>query len=195
MCVEKFTNGHHKTRNVELFSRKPSGFTLIELMVTLAVMAIILSVGTPYLGTFLSRTELTSRSNHLLGEINQLRIEAVKRNTQTVLCPSSDGTSCNTDDWKSGWIAFADNNGDGKLAQDDSEPVFSVADAFGDNFVVRASTGFNNTIRYKADSTLRSDSGTLTLCHTGMPVNNARTLAISAGGRINVTQKTKEHCS
>lgn len=195
MCVEKFTNRHHKTRNNGIFLRNSSGFTLIELMITLAVMAIILTVGAPQLHTFLSRSELTSKSNHLLGEINQLRVEAVKRNTHTVLCPSSDGSSCNAKDWKYGWIAFADNNGDGQLAEDASEPVFSVVEAFGDNFVITPSNGFNNTIRYKADSTLRSDSGSLTLCHTSISANNARILSISAGGRINISQTTRERCS
>jgi type IV fimbrial biogenesis protein FimT len=85
------------------------GFTLIELMVTVALLAILMAVAVPSLTTFQRNAELTSFSNTMLASINAARGEAMKRGRSARMMPTSGGT-----DWNNGWVIFVDvaNTGD-----------------------------------------------------------------------------------
>lgn len=81
-----------------------SGFTLIELMVTLTIAAILAFVATPSLTTYKRNAELTSATNTMVSAINAARGEAMKRGMNAVIVPS-DGTT-----WSNGWVVFVDAN-------------------------------------------------------------------------------------
>lgn len=85
-------NEHHVTR----------GFTLIELIVTVAIVAIALQVAVPSVLTFQRNAELTSTANNLVALLSNARSEAMVRGISTVVVPA-DGAS-----WSSGAIAFVD---------------------------------------------------------------------------------------
>ncbi|MCK4834370.1 MAG: GspH/FimT family pseudopilin [Gammaproteobacteria bacterium] len=92
--------------------KKQTGFTLIELIVTLAIVGIVLTVGVPSLKTFLQGNRLIASSNELLSAFHLARSEAIKLNTRVTICESSDGTKCDTTgSWKEGWIVFVDFDG------------------------------------------------------------------------------------
>ncbi|MDO9635827.1 MAG: prepilin-type N-terminal cleavage/methylation domain-containing protein, partial [Thiobacillus sp.] len=57
---------------------RPAGFTLIELMVTLSVLAILLTIGIPSLQMFIQNSRLQSQSASLMGDLNYARAEAVR---------------------------------------------------------------------------------------------------------------------
>jgi len=80
------------------------GFTLIELMVTVTLVAIVLAVGVPSFTTFQRNAELTSTTNSLLAALNAARGEAMKRGMNAMVVPA-DGAN-----WSSGWVAFVDKN-------------------------------------------------------------------------------------
>ena len=86
-------------------ARRLSGFTLIELMVTIAIAAILLMIGVPSFVAFQRNSELTSATNSLVAAINAAKGEAMKRGLSAVVVPR-DGT-----DWVSGWRVFVDRNG------------------------------------------------------------------------------------
>ncbi|MEP6720203.1 MAG: GspH/FimT family pseudopilin [Variovorax sp.] len=88
-----------------LHRRRPAGFTLIELMVTLTIGAILLMIAAPSFVSFQRNSELTSAANSLVAAINAARGEAMKRGMSAVLVPAS-GTS----DWSQGWTVFVDMN-------------------------------------------------------------------------------------
>ena len=82
-----------------------AGFTLIELMVTLAIAAILLMVAAPSMTAFKRNSELTSLSNTLLSAVNAARGEAMKRNMAAYIAPTDGGSS-----WGVGWVVFVDKN-------------------------------------------------------------------------------------
>jgi len=81
---------------------RAKGFTLIELMVTVALVAILMAVAVPSVTAFQRNAQLTSFSNTLLSAINAARGEAMKRGQSAMVVPV-DGSN-----WRSGWVVFVD---------------------------------------------------------------------------------------
>jgi type IV fimbrial biogenesis protein FimT len=96
------------------------GFTLIELMVTLAIAAVLLVTGIPSMLAYKRNADLTSASNTLFAAINAARGEAMKRGMFASIVPTGNGS-----DWAAGWVVFIDTNQDG------------VYDASGDTIVLQ----------------------------------------------------------
>lgn len=93
---------------------KSRGFTLIELMITIAVMAILLSLALPSFQQTLRSNRVATTTNELLASLSLARSEAIRNTHGASLCPSADGTSCGTD-WNAGWLVWGDTNDDGTL--------------------------------------------------------------------------------
>lgn len=126
--------------------KKNSGFTLIELMITLAIVGILLMVGVPSLKTFMQSNMLVASTNELLSALHVARSEAIKLNTRVSICDSSNGTSCGlTGDWSNGWIVFIDaaaptpgdlvNTGD-PCAAENTDCLLRIHDAFSDEQLI-----------------------------------------------------------
>ncbi|NCA72794.1 MAG: prepilin-type N-terminal cleavage/methylation domain-containing protein [Sphingobacteriia bacterium] len=82
-----------------------SGFTLVELMVTLTLLVILVAIGVPSFRTYTANSATTDAANLMLGAISQARHEAVTRGLAVCLCQSDDGSSCgDSTAWESGWI-------------------------------------------------------------------------------------------
>jgi type IV fimbrial biogenesis protein FimT len=87
------------------------GFTLIELMVTLAVGIVILAIGIPSFLTMMSNNQATAYANELVGAIRYARSEAVNRASDVAICASNNNqTACSGTDWNNGWVVFTDDN-------------------------------------------------------------------------------------
>ena len=86
------------------------GFTLIELIVTLAVLAIVLGIAVPSFSGMLRDGRASSVSSELHGALQLARSEAIKRRDEVMVCRSNaDGSSCeNGTDWAGGWLIMAD---------------------------------------------------------------------------------------
>jgi type IV fimbrial biogenesis protein FimT len=104
---------------------RESGFTLVELMITLVVVSILLAAAVPYLGDFTRNNRLVSQANEFVSAAQLARSEAVKKGVNTVVCPSSDQASCSTNaaDWQYGWLVFSDFNLDGDLDAGSTAPL------------------------------------------------------------------------
>ncbi|MGI4777785.1 MAG: GspH/FimT family pseudopilin [Janthinobacterium lividum] len=88
--------------------RRGAGFTLIELMVTIAIAAILLLIATPSFVSFQRNAELTSAANSFVAAVNAARGEAMKTSLHAMAVPT-DG------DWSKGWTVFVDSNGSSVL--------------------------------------------------------------------------------
>jgi len=84
------------------------GFTLIELLITVAVLVVMLVLGVPEYRRMTENNRQVAAINTMVGDLNLARTEAVKRGRAVTLCGSTDGATCNTGNWESGWIVFTD---------------------------------------------------------------------------------------
>ena len=89
-----------------------TGVTLIELLVSIAILAILMTVAVPSFQTFIVSNQVGAFSDHLYASLLLTRSEAIKRNGPAVICKSADGATC-TGGWNEGWIVFADSDKDG----------------------------------------------------------------------------------
>ena len=88
------------------------GLTLIELMVTLVVIAILLAAAGPSFLSTIKDNRRTAYINELVSSLNLARSEAVKSNRTVALCPSANSADCAGDNYDAGWIVFRNDNGD-----------------------------------------------------------------------------------
>lgn len=91
-----------------------AGFTLIELMAAVAVLAVLLTLGLPSFEDFIRRLRLSGAMGDLIGDLNLARGEAIKRNARVLVCPKSaaSDTCAPNMNWTNGWIVCYDANAD-----------------------------------------------------------------------------------
>jgi type IV fimbrial biogenesis protein FimT len=101
--------------------RRDRGFTVVELMMTLVVMAVIVALGAPGMRNFIVQSRMTSQINELLADVSYARNEAATRGVRIGFCASSTATtatptcSSSLTDWSNGRLIFIDTNGDGQI--------------------------------------------------------------------------------
>ena len=163
-------------------SMSQKGFTLIELMVTLAVLGVLLAVGVPSFADLIRNNRSQAAANELVSALNAARVEAVKRGKRVSLCPSVNGTSCSGTAWQSGWIVFVDT-----AASDTSTPAV-VGTILNRRTAMPSgamATGTATFIRYSGlgFAPIRADIRVQTSSCAGP---NARTISFSTSGRTSV---------
>ena len=83
-----------------------SGFSLYELMVTVAVAGVIASFAVPTFQNFMFSSRSVTHTNDLVTALNLGRSEATRRGAPITLCASTDAATCSgSNDWSTGWIA------------------------------------------------------------------------------------------
>ncbi|MCG6965331.1 MAG: GspH/FimT family pseudopilin [Chromatiaceae bacterium] len=100
-------------------STKHRGFTLVELMVTLAMAIILLAVGMPLFSSVVGSNRAAAQVNDLVSALKLARSEAVKRATAVTVCSSDDGGCGDAGGWTNGWIVYVDANDDGAVDPDE----------------------------------------------------------------------------
>jgi len=92
-----------------------SGFTLIEMIVTVSIVAILASIAAPSFSSMLERSRATAQANEMVSALLLARSEALKRRNNVTVCTSIDQTTCagnGEQDFSNGWIVFVDCNKD-----------------------------------------------------------------------------------
>ncbi|WGZ94518.1 MAG: GspH/FimT family pseudopilin [Candidatus Thiothrix putei] len=157
------------------------GLTLIELIVTVTIVAILAAVATPSLREMLENNRLTALNNQLVSTLNYVRAEAVKRNYDVTMCVRADDgedadsePECATSGgFENGWLVFVDCDGDdtvdtagcnyGSGNTNVAEEILldTTPDFHGINITGTSSTA--PTVRYKPNGGIAGVSGSLTL--------------------------------
>lgn len=88
------------------------GFTLIEMMVTVAIAAIIVGIGVPAMKSFLDTNRRAAAVNSFVTDVQRARSTAASRGVTVVMCTAADATGCSgVTNWEAGWMLFIDSNG------------------------------------------------------------------------------------
>jgi type IV fimbrial biogenesis protein FimT len=120
--------------------QRDSGYTMMELVMTMAIAAILASIAIPGFKYVTNSNRIASEVNGLLGDIQFARSEAVKEGQTVTICSSSSGTGCTSTNWDGGWIVFLDTNNN--KAVNTGEPIIRMQPALGgtDTFVATPGT-------------------------------------------------------
>jgi type IV fimbrial biogenesis protein FimT len=168
------------------------GFTLVELMITIAIAAIILAIAVPSFTQVIKNNRMAGQINELVSSLNLARSEAVKRGLSVTVCKrNAAGTNCNAaGQWGHGWIVFSDVNNDGAF-NDDADAALCEA---GEDCLLRVHEGVQggNTLSY-GGTRVAYDSrgftmgfnGAFTLCDD-RGATHARGRVLSNTGRLRV---------
>ncbi len=105
--------------------RLSKGFTLLELMVTVAVVAVLASVAFPSFQSSIRSNRAATAHNELIGLVNLARSDAIRNNRGGGVCGSSTGSSCDGQ-WGRGMMAFSDSNGDNAFSNGETVLRFSA---------------------------------------------------------------------
>lgn len=163
------------------------GFTLVELMVTLAIGFVLIAVGMPAIGSLLGDSRVTTQTNKFTKTIILARGEAVKRKMSVAVCSSTDQASCaDSNDWSTGWIVFTDDSGT-KGALDDTDTLLFSQDGLNGNSSF--TTGVNS-FRYLNTGTVEGAQNIdYTLSSESCSGTQKRVISIRPQGYLTV-QKT-----
>lgn len=176
--------------------RKQRGATLLELIVVLAVSAILLTIAIPGFSALFHSNRLTGTTNALVASLHLARSEAIKRSSRVVMCPSSGGT-CAAGGWQQGWLVFHDANNNAQ--RDAAEPVVLAHPPLSAGMWVTSKGSTAGYISYTPTGETQQVSGaiqagTLTLCNASGRLDSARAVVVSRTGRPRTAKTSVASC-
>lgn len=167
-----------------------NGFTLVELMITLVLAAIILSIGIPSFRQVIEQNQLTSQINSFTTALHLARSEAVKRGQRVTVCASSNGTGCGAAGYEQGWIVFAEDSNFG--TREPAEELITTINALDSGLTLRGSVNLSSAITYSPDGQ-SSAAGQFALCKNNN-TSKSRNINILITGRVRI-ETTAASCT
>lgn len=177
--------------------RQACGFTLIELMVTVAILSIIVSMGVPALQGFIESSRLRSATHDLYSDLQLARLEAIRRNQRVTVCKANEAlTQCNnTSAWHGGWLVFIDAQPGTSPAVENATDILRTHAALNGSIRIFGNGGANGTaiyVSFAPDGTSKQlngafMAGTWRICSTSSSLGNdnrARHLILNNSGRV-----------
>jgi type IV fimbrial biogenesis protein FimT len=161
-----------------------AGATLAELLVAVAIAALVLGLGVPAMRNLVLDARMTAAVNALVHAVHFARQEAQRDLRDVVVCRSTDGHDCaSPGDWSSGWIVFVNRDGDDPPAVDVAEPVLHATGAVGP-----ARVRSNRRAYVLRPYALRATNGTVVFCDE-RGAAQARAVIVSYTGRPRVSHR------
>lgn len=172
-------------------TRPPHGFTLVELMVTLAVIAIVVSIAAPSFGQLIRENRAATQANNVLASIQLARSEAINRGIEVTMLPASNSN------WHEGWTVFTDWDADGVFDGDvddkdcsieNQDCLLTVQNELPNSLELTTGGTLTNGITFIPSGQITQVGGglgndTFTLC---APLTNQREIIVGPGGRPRV---------
>jgi len=164
---------------------KSAGFTLIETLIVIAVVAILLAIVAPSLQGVLANNQTATLGDDLFSSIMMARSEAVRRETIVTLCAAADNTqsscaaSASTANWQNGWITFLDPAGTGTVGA--STNILKLEPTLITNANINPSA--SSKITYQPSGLISTGAGTYTIKVAGCTGSTGgKQIVISASG-------------
>lgn len=182
-------------------TRTQTGFTLYELLTTMLIVGVVLTLGVPNMQAFRQNSRMTSAVNDLHSAFHQARSEASRAKSNITICSSADSMdpipTCGGE-YENGWIIFEDTNGD--IVLDAGENIIRRFPPVADGIVINSGGGadyfsFASTGQGRGNVTGTAPAGTLRFCDTrGNELaaggnSAARVLVVTPLGRAAVFRK------
>jgi type IV fimbrial biogenesis protein FimT len=169
-----------------------AGFSMIELMIALAIFGLLLGFGVPSYGHWIASRQVANHAEYLTETLNVARSEAVKRGMRVNLCKSRDRRQC--DDaatWDAGWIMFADENRDGSI--ESTESVIRSEGPARDQITISANQPLADYVSYTSFGFARMlngalQMGTFVVCKPGQ---DAIHVVLANSGRARIVRTTQ----
>lgn len=144
---------------------KHIGFTLIELMITVAVFAVIVTLAAPAFRNIIVSNSVAFDRDEFFNLLQFARTEAIKNGTATTICKSANGSSCdNSLGWNGGWLLFEDEDRDGSIDAGNDEILRAVAPLDGQVTVTQSNS--DNVITFESRGLLLDGDGVFTFSHS-----------------------------
>lgn len=185
-------------QNSRIFRHRSSGFTLVELMVTLAVLVILSVMAAPSIRQFVAKSEMNALQTDFTTALNRARSEAVSLNTCVSVCQMSatSGQACNSNtavagQWHQGWIIF-ENPTCAALSTADAADltaatgirILAARQARSGRFTLNEKSGATDYLTYNSHGQLLATPTTFEL-RDGTLSANAMDISLSMQGRLN----------
>ena len=173
--------------------KSEKGFTLIELMTTIGIGAVLVSMAVPGMQSVAMNSKQRSGVNEIVAAMHLARNTAITTNSRVTLCSSDNGTSCGSVGWAEGWIVFTDLDSDQVV--DNNESIIRAGGA-NEGLLIRSSE-FSRFLMYRPNgrvmnATTAGNNGEFTVCdkrgsaHAKMVIvelaGRPKVSAYSAGG-------------
>lgn len=182
---------------------KCAGFTLMELMVVVAIIAILAALGLPSFSRLVQANAVSNTANTLLADLRFTRSEAIRRGGSVLMCrsdaPEAGHPACSSASsgaagrgWADGWIVFQDWNGNG--VQDEGEPLLRVQSALPQIDAISEAGDGATAFRYTATGRTPITSALLRIGGSRMDGAAQRLVCVNFGGRARIAGATALNC-
>jgi type IV fimbrial biogenesis protein FimT len=164
--------------------KRQQGVTLIEMLATIAVIAILGAFAAPSFRNLTLNSERTATVNSFFHALFLARSEAIKRGEVVTVCKSADGSTClNSGEWTSGWMVFVNKDRDEPPVHDEDEPVLRLYPSRSRGKITSNRPAYS--FRPYAQGIV---NGTIVFCDSRGSAE-ARAIIISQTGRPRVSQR------
>jgi len=161
------------------------GLSLLEIIITMAVGAILFGLAVPGMAHLIEQNRLATHVNSLHASLSLTRTNAVYQKEHTVICKSFDGVFCiRQGDWSQGWIVYVDNDRNRRRSVDERLIFVQQAIPKGTQIRYRA-FGSRHYVVYRPSGLTRTN-GSFTIC-SPKNQNTAKALILNKSGRIRLS--------
>lgn len=168
-------------------NQRQNGFTIIELIICITIIAILLTIALPSFSNLLIENKVSSQVQKLTQTLQLSRTRAITNNIRVTICPIDKSTTCSKD-WSTGYMSFIDINGDRQYNENDTI-IFQHTENNKKITLNWRAFGHKRSLQWLATGITNHQNGSFEFCYEGSP-KKSRALFITKAGRIRFSKDT-----